>query len=167
MEIEKIRRGLDTVPYADSIYVLIYTGFRISEFLALKKSDYDPRFNVLIGGSKTAAGKDRVVPVSPKILPIIERWLAAPGGEHLFVGKRGEGITDQMYRVGCFYPALEALGITRKSPHAARHTFATLMKKVNASDIDKQRLIGHASMEMTAYYTHTDYDDLKRITDSL
>ncbi len=41
------------------------------------------------------------------------------------------------------------------------------MKQVEAPDVDKQKLIGHTSFEMTAHYTHTNYHDLKKITDKL
>ena len=32
--------------------------------------------NILTGGSKTTAGKNRNVPVHAKILPIVEKWLS-------------------------------------------------------------------------------------------
>ena len=41
------------------------------------------------------------------------------------------------------------------------------MKNVNAPNTDKQKLIGHSKFEMTAYYTHTDIDSLKKITDNI
>lgn len=40
-------------------------------------------------------------------------------------------------------------------------------EKINAPATDKQKLIGHAKFEMTAYYTHTDIESLKNITDHL
>ena len=45
--------------------------------------------------------------------------------------------------------------------------FATMMKNVNAPATDKQKLIGHSKFEMTAYYTHTDIESLKAITDNI
>jgi site-specific recombinase XerD len=41
------------------------------------------------------------------------------------------------------------------------------MKNVNAPATDKQKLIGHSKFEMTAHYTHTDIESLKKITDNL
>jgi len=41
------------------------------------------------------------------------------------------------------------------------------MKNVDAPNVDKLHLIGHSKLEMTAHYTHTNYNDLKKITDKL
>ena len=167
IEIEKIRQAVGIVPAADSIYCLIYTGFRIGEFLDLHVSDYNSDEKILVGGKKTEAGRNRVVPVSPKILPIIEEWTNRAPDTHLFIGSSGQGIKQNTYRRVYYYPALEAIGVRPLTPHATRHTFATLMKRVSASDMDKQKLIGHASIEMTAHYTHANYDDLRLITDRI
>lgn len=56
-------------PWADTVLMLCYTGFRISEFLALTRFSYNQAENYLQGGTKTRAGKDRIVPVHPKIAP--------------------------------------------------------------------------------------------------
>ena len=62
---------------------------------------------------------------------------------------------------------LEEDGSHIYTPHCCRHTFATLMKNVDAPATDKQKLIGHSKFEMTAHYTHTDIESLKKITDNL
>ena len=41
------------------------------------------------------------------------------------------------------------------------------MKEINAPATDKKELIGHSKFEMTAEYTHTNYDDLRKITDKI
>lgn len=173
VEIEKIKNACGKVPHAEDIYCMIYTGFRPSEFLALKASDYDPARKTLVGGSKTAAGKNRVVTLSPKIAPIIATR-AASGGP-LFADPSGKAWDIKDFRENAFYPALEAIGIEnpvenkrhRITPHACRHTFATLMKRVDGADKDKLELIGHASGEMLRYYQDVDVEDLRRITDAI
>lgn len=67
------------VPYADIILILIYTGFRISELLALTPDDYIADQALLIGGLKTEAGENRHVPVLPVIKPYIEALVAKQG----------------------------------------------------------------------------------------
>ena len=42
-----------------------------------------------------------------------------------------------------------------------------MMKDVDAPNTDKQKLIGHSKFEMTAHYTHTDVESLRKITDNL
>lgn len=78
-----------------------------------------------------------------------------------------------------FYSVLEAAeidnpiemanGVTkhRYTPHSCRHTFATLLKRVNGADKDKLELIGHTSEEMLRYYQDVSLDDLRKITDAI
>jgi integrase len=173
VEIEKIKNACGKIPHAEEIYCMIYTGFRPSEFLALKASDYDPSRKTLIGGSKTAAGKNRVVTLSPKIAPIIAAKSASGGP--LFADPSGKAWSIKDFRENAFYPALETIGIEnpvenkrhRITPHSCRHTFATLMKRVDGADKDKLELIGHASGEMLRYYQDVDIEDLRRITDAI
>lgn len=58
---------------------MCYTGFRIAEFLELTSFSYDSISKTLRGGKKTAAGKNRIVPIHPKIQPIIENWISKKG----------------------------------------------------------------------------------------
>jgi integrase len=53
------------------------------------------------------------------------------------------------------------------TPHTCRHTFATLLKNVQASDKDKLALIGHTSDEMLRYYQDVNLADLEKITNML
>jgi len=172
-EIEAIKKACGKVPHAEEVYILIYTGFRPSEYLSLTADSYDNALQTLTGGSKTAAGRDRVVTLSPKIAPLVEA-LAASGG-HLLKDPSGKPWTLKGWTEDVFYPVLEAAGIDnpvedrrhKYTPHSCRHTFATLMKRVDGADKDKQELIGHASAEMLRYYQDVEIADLKRITDAI
>ena len=95
-EVEVIRRNIGKYRYAEYIYCLVFLGFRPGEMLELKKSqlhhyikeDDDGTVTAdiwyLIAGKKTAAGKDRLVPIPSQILDyILERaWI--PGTDLLF-----------------------------------------------------------------------------------
>lgn len=174
-QLDMIRAAVGTVPYADYIYCMCYLGFRPSEFLALDARDYDRVNKTLTGGAKTDAGKDRIVTVSPKIQPIIDRLARNKISGPLFCDADGERFPYDRFRNSVFYPALEEIGISnpiedgrhRYSPHTCRHTFATLMKRVCASDKDKMSLIGHASPEMLRYYQDVNVSDLQKITDAI
>lgn len=178
VEIEKIKKACGKIPHAEEIYCMIYTGFRPSEFLALQASDYDAARKTLTGGAKTAAGKNRVVTLSPKIAPLIAQ--AAAQGGPLFADSTGKAYKLQDFTENVFYPALDAIGIDnpiveiaggvkrhKLTPHSCRHTFATLMKRVGGADKDKLELIGHASGEMLRYYQDVDIADLQKITDAI
>ena len=60
-------------------------------------------------------------------------------------------------------------GVKRRkyTPHSARHTFASLMKNVQAPDKDKLALIGHTSTEMLRHYQDTDLEGLRRIINAM
>jgi integrase len=134
---------------------------RLNEMLSAKTENYNRELGYFIAGSKTEAGKDRVITISPKIAQFFEEFGKS---DFLFFDKQ---MAAKPFRSNIFYPALASVGIDNVTPHQCRHTFATLMKNVEAPATDKQKLIGHAKFEMTAHYTHTDIDSLKKITDSL
>lgn len=67
------------IMYADLILIMCYTGWRINEFLALTPFSWNSTNHTLRGGEKTEAGKNRVVPVSDKIMPYLQKWLDKGG----------------------------------------------------------------------------------------
>lgn len=174
-QLEQIHRAVGVIPYADYIYCMCYLGFRPSEFLALDVKNYDRQNKTLTGGAKTEAGKNRIVTISPKIQPIIDRLTCDRIAGALFCNSNGAEFTYNNFRDAVFYPVLDQVGIDnpmengrhKLSPHTCRHTFATLMKNVDAAEKDKMELIGHASAEMLRYYQDVDLEDLRAITNSL
>lgn len=174
-QLEQIRRAVGVVPYADYVYCMCYLGFRPSEFLALDVKDYDRKNKTLTGGAKTEAGKNRIVTISPKIQPIIDRLARDRIAGALFCNSNGGAFAYDNFRDAIFYSALEQIGIDnpmengrhKLSPHTCRHTFATLMKNVDAADKDKLELIGHTSTEMLRYYQDVNVEDLRKITDAI
>ena len=60
-------------PWVDSVLFFLYTGFRISEMIELKVSTIDFEVGTMQGGTKTAAGKNRLVPIHSKIQHIVQR----------------------------------------------------------------------------------------------
>lgn len=161
LELERIRQAAGTIPFADVILIMCYTGFRISEFLELTPFSYDPALNALRGGKKTDAGRDRVVPVHHAIKPYLDAWIAK-GGRTIICTDTGEPYTADTFRRRCYYPALDAIGVRRLSPHATRHTFATRLAAAGARTEDIQALAGHEDYEVTANtYIHQDIRTLR------
>ena len=146
----------------DTILILIYTGFRINEMLSLTKSNVDFKEGTITGGLKTDAGKNRVVPIHPKIL----RYLKArydKATDKLFTKGENEVITSNYYRKYIYYPILEKLNIARKKPHTTRHTCATLLARAGADTNSIKLILGHTDYAFTAdTYTHIDINDLKK-----
>ena len=179
-QIDAIKKQIGITPKADYVYCLIYLGFRPSEFLSLTVENYDADNKCFIGGSKTDAGTNRTVTISPKIQPYITKIAADRTEGAFFCADSGKAYSLQDFTEKVFYPVLEAAGIDNPmveisggierhkfTPHSCRHTFATLLKNVQASDKDKLELIGHTSDEMLRYYQDVKVEDLRKITDNL
>ena len=172
-ELETIRKAFNREPYAKYVYALCYLGFRPTEFLTLKKSDYHEEngTHYFVSGIKTAAGIDRAVTIPPKILPIIQERLAVEGTNLLFPKEKfGQYslMTEAYFRDYIFKPLMERLGIEGKVPYSARHTYSNKIKRVKGADRDKAELMGHADYELTKkVYQSTDLEERKAITDQL
>lgn len=147
-------------PWADTVLMLCYTGFRINEFLTLTPFSYDRSGNFLRGGIKTTAGKNRVVPVHPKIKCYLDRWLNK-GGASIVCKKNGKSISANSYREKLFKPVVGEIGVPQATPHWCRHTFATRLHEAGAPDLEIKRLLGHADGNVTEHYTHTDLEQLR------
>jgi integrase len=175
--VEAITQAVGVVPWADYVLAHCYLGFRPAEFLALRVEDYNTTEKAFHGGAKTEAGKNRAVTVSPKIQPIIDRLTAKPSGL-VFCLPDGGKINSKRY-AAMLYSVLDAVGVDnpivtvagverhKYTPHSCRHTFATLLKRVEGADRDKLELIGHTSTEMLRHYQDVSYSDLRKITDKI
>ena len=179
-QIEQIRAIIGKTDYADYVYCMIYLGFRPSEFLALSIDRYNKREKCFVGGAKTEAGINRVVTISPKIQPLVDTVIGNRSEGIVFCSVTGGAWNLKKFTEEAFYPVLEAAGIDnpivevaggtkrhKYTPHTCRHTFATLMKRVEAPSKDKLGLIGHTSEEMLRYYQDISIDDLRKITDKI
>lgn len=176
--LEKMRAHTGDVFGASYVLCQCYLGYRPSEFVALNASMYNSVENAFVHGAKTAAGINRTVTVSPKIQPYINTLLTNRSSGAIFTDPDGKAYTTSRYRE-LFYAVLDACGIDNPiierdgknfytyTPHSCRHTFATLMKRVNGADKDKLELIGHTSTEMLRHYQDVNFSDLRKITDAL
>jgi integrase len=162
IEIQKLEKAADAVPWVDTILILIYSGMRINEMLGLTKFSVDFERQVITGGLKTDAGKDRIIPIHPKILKYIKKWYDK-NGEYLICNDKGKHMSDNHYRKKFYYPALKALKIRKLNPHCCRHTCASLMSKNGVDPKVIQLILGHSDYAFTANtYTHLDLDELKK-----
>lgn len=162
IEISSIEKAVDTIEWADTIMILIYTGLRISEMLLLTPFSVDVKKWLLTGGLKTDAGKDRIIPIHHKIRPIIKKWYDKKG-DRLICNEDGKTIGSRKYREEYYRPALEKIGVRVLNPHACRHTCATLLANAGADTLAIQKILGHANYSTTAdMYTHTNIKELQK-----
>ncbi len=160
---EEIRRVWDNqnLPYADSVLFFLYTGFRISEVLNVKISDVDIRGNIptITGGVKTKAGKNRIVPIHSKIVPIVEERLKQNRCGYLFEFE-GSKFTIYRYR-NIWDDIMRKLGM-HHNPHECRHTFRSCLDSAHANKVCIDRIMGHKSKDVgERVYTHKNIEELK------
>lgn len=153
-----------------SILVLCYTGFRISEFLQLANPgslirDENGNVIALQGGLKTEAGKNRIVPLHPKISSFVASMYAARQPRLYTVNERP--ISSDYYRKFIWQPCLQKLGAEDMTPHNCRHTFASLCERANLSQVKIEKLLGHTNYKMSKHYTHTEIQDLQKAVNAL
>ena len=143
---------------AKIVLMLIYTGMRIGELFNLPLADYHETY--VIGGEKTEAGRNRVIPIRPEGRKHFAYFAKHADGELLLSGYVGQKIAAN-YRKRDYYPLLVKLGIDRKTPHATRHTYASWARHDGMQPEVLQKILGHANYTTTAnIYVHTDVDEL-------
>lgn len=151
MQLEKLCQNIGIIPYADYIFAMCYLNFRISEFLELTFDSYhvsETGIPVFIGGKKTEAGTDRLVPIHPKIQDIVQSCLDKHG-ETIFCDENGKAMTPDHFRKQCFYPAIQHLGFPDDlTPHSCRRTFSTRMSAAGARQEDIIALMGHTNFDV-------------------
>lgn len=151
LQLETLCENIGTIPYADYILAMCYLNFRISEFLELTSDSYHiskSGIPVFIGGKKTEAGTDRLVPIHKKIQPIIQSCIAK-NGETIFCDENGKAFTPDRFRKQCFYPAIQALEFPDDlTPHSCRRTFSTRMSAAGARQEDIIALMGHTNFDV-------------------
>lgn len=141
-----------TVRIVDTILMLIYTGMRPSELLKMECKNINLEERYMVGGSKTDAGTNRVIPIHDDIYPLIKARVEQ-GNEYLIPYKTDKPAHLNAYHKLLFEPTLLKLKI-HHLPHDGRHTFSTIAD--NYIDIDtKKRIMGHTIKDITqGTYTH-------------
>lgn len=158
LEIQALWDNLDK-PYVDTVLILIYTGLRIGELLNLTQFNVDLQKQIITGGLKTDAGKNRIIPINEKIIPLIENRMQESGPLFPYSYAKYKSHFSQLMA------DLNIIGVT---PHSTRHTFATLMARGGANAKALQEIIGHANYSTTMdIYTHTDISDLQKAIKSI
>ena len=153
-------------PFVDMVLVGIYTGFRPQELAILQVNNIDFSQGTIMGGLKTDAGRDRIVPIHPLILPLIEnnyKKALAAGSLALFNdenGQQGTQLTYDMYRRR-FEKINNRFNMSHR-PHDTRHTFITKAKDCGVNDYILKLIVGHAIRDITEkVYTHRTIEQLR------
>lgn len=144
-------------PGADSILILLYTGMRVGEMLALKKENIRLSERYLrITKSKTFAGL-RIIPIHSQIQLLIEKRMASKS-DFLIANPCGHPYSYTAYTD--LWERIMLKTNMKHTTHDCRHTMATRLDAAGANDISKKRILGHAVQNVTEIYTHKSLSEL-------
>lgn len=164
-KINKLWQNVDK-PNVDTVLILIYSGMRVGELLALTKDNvYLRQKYIRITKSKTNAGL-RDIPVHEKLLPLIKERMQS-SGKYLITDSKGNSYTYSSY---CTLWDKVMLIINGKHhrTHDCRHTCATMLNNADANENAVRRLLGHSTGDITdIVYTHKNLKQLRKAINKL
>lgn len=138
---------------------LLDTGVRLSEALNLRIKDLDIKNQrALILGK---GNRQRYIFYGLTTARYLLKYLRDRDNGLVFVSSGGKKLDPSNVNHICKRIS-KKVGLTKISPHTFRHTMATQFLENNGNLIVLQRLLGHASIEMTSRYTHFTIDSLFR-----
>lgn len=153
---------------ARTIIMLFYeTGIRLSELVGL--DDGDVNFvtrEIKVTGK---GNKQRIVPFGDELEKALTEYLnwrnqtVAPKSEALVLSVQGKRMDGGRVRKIVSDNLAKVCSLKKKSPHVLRHTFATAMLNHSAGIESLRKLLGHASLSTTEIYTHTTFEQLRRV----
>lgn len=146
-EIAALWNSLYVINNVDIVLIYIYTGMRPTELLDIESCDVHLEERYMIGGIKTDAGIDRIIPIHEAIVPLIEKRLS-DNRKYLITNKYGNHYTRAVYHNSNWNTLMLKLGFNH-APHDCRYTFAYLADKVEMNETCKKIIMGHALANKT------------------
>lgn len=147
-----------------AVVLALNTGMRRGEIMNLRWSYMDEAQGLIrLPASITKAGKEREVPINAQVRELLAEMRALPLGEgdYLFHYRKGSVFTC---RGGAFQRAVREAGITDFHFHDLRHTFAS---RLPPDPYLRRDLLGHASVDMSARYSHTSMEERRQAVENL
>ena len=143
------------------------TGMRLSELIGLDDKDVDYSASLIkVTGKRN---KQRLIPFDEELKFSMQEYVNVRNetipvrSDAFFVRENGK----RLYRSIVAYLVKRNLSkvvtVKKRSPHVLRHTFATAMLN-NGADLGSiKELLGHESLATTEVYTHTTFEELKKV----
>jgi integrase/recombinase XerC len=167
---------LDHVAWSDSykdvcartiILTFYETGVRLSELTGLKEMDVDfHEMQMKVTGKRN---KQRIIPFGDELKNALAAYIdvrdknIAKLSDEVFLDEKGNKMKDAHVRYVVEKWLPKVCTLKKHSPHVLRHSFATSMLNNNAGLESVKQLLGHKSLETTEVYTHTTFEQLKRV----
>lgn len=173
---EEMNRLLDGVEWGDDfesvrartmLMTFYETGIRLSELTGLDDTAIDwANHAVKVLGKRN---KQRIIPLGEELEHTLLIYIRVRdeqvkvGNGALFVTRKGERMSGDQVRNEVKRCLSLVSTLSKRSPHVLRHTFATAMLNHEAGLESVKKLLGHESLSTTEIYTHTTFEQLKRV----
>lgn len=172
----EMNRLLDEVPFREGfigcrdkmVLEMFYTtGMRLSELIGLDDVDVD--FSASLIKVTGKRNKQRLIPFGEElkegmleyqkirnetVVRKTDAFFVLENGKRLYAAKVYNLVKENLSKV---------VSLKKRSPHVLRHTFATSMLNNQAELGAVKELLGHSSLSTTEVYTHTTFEELKKV----
>lgn len=173
---KEVDQLLDSVMWDDNyksilartlILTFYSTGIRLSELIGLEDKDV----NFMTRELKVTGKRDkqRIIPFGDELSLALQSYMDRRDKEidkqdaALFLTTKGLCMTSSQVRYIVRQNLAKVSTLKKKSPHVLRHTFATAMLNHEAGLESVKKLLGHESLSTTEIYTHTTFEQLKKV----
>lgn len=173
---KEVDQLLDSVMWDDNyksilartlILTFYSTGIRLSELIGLEDKDV----NFMTRELKVTGKRDkqRIIPFGDELSLALQSYIDRRDKEidkqdaALFLTAKGQCVTSSQVRYIVRQNLAKVSTLKKKSPHVLRHTFATAMLNHEAGLESVKKLLGHESLSTTEIYTHTTFEQLKKV----
>lgn len=149
------------------VEMLYDTGMRRSELLNIQDQDVDFESNLIrVTGKRN---KQRLIPFAEGLKNLMQAYIELRNreveaeGDWFFVRSNGKQLSTNII-YGVVKKCLSEIPtLSKRSPHVLRHSFATSMLNNGAELNAVKELLGHSSLASTSVYTHTTFEELKKV----
>jgi integrase len=151
-------------PDVRQLLIMIYTGMRIGELLSIHKDQINFEERYIRGGIKTDAGKDRIIPLHHKIVPLVKEQL----GDNTWLVQNPVGNALSYRSASLRYNTIMTeLGMQHK-PHDCRKTAVSIMHSANIPMEVIRIIVGHSGNGVTEkVYLFKQANELVEYTDKI
>ncbi len=144
------------------------TGMRLSELIGLNLRSVDfMKRQIKVLGKRN---KERLIPFGEELCKELRQYreerIAMPVADvddSFFIECDGGRIKVSTVTKVVRQALAMVTDVKKKSPHVLRHTFATLLLNHQADLETVKELLGHKSISTTEIYTHTTFEELKKV----
>ena len=159
-EMKSLWENLGKIEGIDAILIQCYSGWRPRELESLQLENINLEERTMIGGMKTKAGKNRIVPIHPRIFELVEKRYnesKSAGSEYLFTTTskiKSKNPKPRQYNYSDIKRALKNIiqTLNLNSDHKAhdgRAHFITQAKKYNLNEFAIKYIVGHTITDIT------------------